>query len=147
MPDDSPAVEVEEIQGFPLATILYVSGPIDTQSVESLSQACSAARGRGVRWIVLEVSGVPRVSSTGMSFLTALADELRGVEGAIALVGIQPKVHNAMKTMDLLALFPPFPSIQDAVRHFRKEAGVPEPPPAPPPPRGCLGTWFGRSAR
>lgn len=147
MPDDSPAVEVAEIQGFPQAIVLYVSGPLDTQAVHSLRQAFSDARGRGARWIVLEVSGVPRVSSTGMSFLTSISDELRGAGGAIALVGIQPKVHNAMKTMDLLPLFPPFASMEEAVRHLRSQAGLPEPPPPPAPPRGCLGAWFGRNTR
>lgn len=146
MGSEALSVDIVEVHGFPQAAVVLLQGPVNAETVGALRKVVWDARERGVHWFALEMSGVPYVNSTGISFLTKFSDEVLMEGSALALAGLQAKVRDVMKMMDLLQFFRVCENVEAAVRQFRMDAGVPEPPPPPPepPPRGCLGALFGR---
>jgi anti-anti-sigma factor len=130
-----PAFKVEfgAVPGLPGGVRVAISGPIDAKSVGTFKAQMDGLRARRVRHLLLEMTEVRHINSTGLAYLITLAESIQEAGGALALVDVQPKVKVVFETMGLLGFVRIYPSRAAAVRELRPPAPAPaEPPPAAP---------------
>jgi anti-sigma B factor antagonist len=97
MPDDF------EISNGPTrgkVVLLRVSGRLDTLSASQLLHRCAAVRNAG-QDLVLNLSAVSFIASSGIGALLALAEEFREAEASVRLAALSPAVESVIKLLNL----------------------------------------------
>jgi len=75
--------------------------------------------GAGSRKIVLDLSGVEFLNSSGLSLLIVGAGALRTAGGKLILAGASPKVSSVITLAKLSSVLEMHPSVKAAVRSFK----------------------------
>lgn len=102
---------------FADVTVLSPAGRIDHATSEAFRQALLAAldaAGPAAR-VVLELSRVDYVASTGLRALLIGAKQARAQGGALVLAGLQPGVREVFDITRFTAMFPLFSSVGEAL--------------------------------
>ena len=97
MPDDF------EISNGPVrgkVALLRVSGRLDTFSASRLLQRCAAVRNGG-QDLVLNLSAVSFIASSGIGALLALAEDFREAEACVRFAALSPAVESVIKLLNL----------------------------------------------
>ena len=107
-------VEVEVKDGPPITGLVKITGLIETPQARKLRAVLDEVEAKGVGRIIFDLSGVPFISSTGLSLLVSYANNKRGEWGAnpIVLVGPIPEVQKAMQVLGIAGLFMQMPELQ-----------------------------------
>jgi len=84
------------------ATRLELTGPLDAAGALALGQHLDAHLREGDRHLVLDLSGVEFVSSTGIGSLIASIAEFRDADGDVRLVSLTRPVREVFETLHLL---------------------------------------------
>jgi anti-sigma B factor antagonist len=74
----------------------------------------------GVRDVVLDLSRLQFMNSSGLSLLIGGASTLKNAGGALKLCGASDKITGLIKITRLEGVFESFPTIEAAVASFRK---------------------------
>jgi anti-anti-sigma factor len=91
------------------ATIVPVEGEVTFSNVARLSRRLDAALGEGARMLVVDLSAVTFIDSSGLSALLTASARARERGGAVALVlgeGEPPSIFRFRGVERLLALYP-----------------------------------------
>ena len=105
------------------AKLVLISGSIDARSVGPFQQDLETRFIRaGIKRLVLEMSGVNYVNSTGLGYLVRLADQLRDMGGVLLLVAVPPAVRSLFAMLGMEVLFDIVPDL-DAARVRLSEVG------------------------
>lgn len=92
--------EIESIAAGEVTTILRLKGRLDARSAPVL-----AARGAEVRaanrHLILNLSGVSFVASSGVGALLALVEEYRQTRSRVRLVQLSPAVDSVIRLLNL----------------------------------------------
>ncbi|HOT94247.1 MAG TPA: STAS domain-containing protein [Methanoregulaceae archaeon] len=77
--------------------VIAPSGRIDTTTAPTLETAIGAAIDGGARRLLVDLAGVPYISSGGLRVLLAAARRLREPGDAFALAALAPEVERVMR--------------------------------------------------
>lgn len=73
--------------------VIAVTGEIDLQTAPALRDRVDSVLAEGARSIVLELSGVSFLDSSGLGALLGIRREVTAVNGTLALLDLQPSVR------------------------------------------------------
>ena len=90
---------------------------IETRVVQALGeQLAHQADQLGRRRFVLNLQGVAAVSSALLGKLVRFQDQVTAAGGRVVLCGLEPDVHDVLRTTSLTELLPVYPDEPQAVR-------------------------------
>lgn len=101
-----------------MAVLLCEGGIISGMETEYLEEKVSLALAE-TKYLVLEVSAVPRIDSTGLGMMVRLLTRARKAGGDLKLACPPPFVTNLLEVTKLSTLFQVFPSDREAVLSYR----------------------------
>ncbi len=116
-------VETTGVAGRADLAVVALTGSITMGTLAQMQAAVSEGRQRGVRHVVLDLSGIRFISSGGFGYLISLSDELRGAGGGIALAGMRRHVQLVYESLGLDAFFQVVATREEAVRRMAPELG------------------------
>jgi anti-anti-sigma factor len=95
-------------------TLLRVHGRLDARSAPLLLQAGSAVRQRDEN-LVLDLSGVTFMASSGLGSLLSLAEEFRQGDRRVRLASLSPAVDSVVRLLNLHRFLTIDPSEEEAL--------------------------------
>ena len=99
-------------------SLVDVSGRLTFFEVGALRDSISRLLKPGRRNIVLNLSGLQYLDSSGIGELAKIYVSVVKVDGQLKVVGLSPKVEEILKISQLYQVFPEFPTEQAALRSF-----------------------------
>ncbi len=107
-------------------SLLDVSGRLTSFEIGALRDSISRLLKQDRKNIVLNLSGLQYLDSSGIGELVRIYVSVVKVSGQMKVVGLSPKVEEILKITQLYQVFPEFPSEEAALQSFpesrRKEA-------------------------
>lgn len=91
-------------------------GEIDLQTVELFEDCVHEILAKNPRKLLIDLSKVDFMSSSGIGVIMAANAALGDREGALVLVGVRGMVEESLRLIGLLDLFPMATSIEEALR-------------------------------
>jgi len=130
--------ELDEAPGIHFAEL---SGAIDASTVHIFQNQLEDARKRGVTKLIMDISKIKYVNSTGLGSLVKYADTFKAASGGVVLLRVPAKVKIVIEMLGLHEFFEMCSSEQEAIGVFGGAAAAPaevqpakpEPAPAPKP--------------
>ena len=104
-------VSVERVDGV---TQCVIVGEVDMATTPQLRDELIGLIDAGDQRLVLDVSGVPFLDSTGLGVLMEVHRRLRDNSGAVALVGARPALVRLLTITNLSRALPVYRTIEDA---------------------------------
>jgi anti-anti-sigma factor len=95
--------------------IIAPSGRIDTATSPEFDRHLSSVIDRGDTLLVIDLSDLQYISSTGLSVFLSAAKKIRAAGGRMALAGLNSRIRLVFEMSGFLRLFPVFPSVDAAV--------------------------------
>jgi anti-sigma B factor antagonist len=140
-------IEVGAVPGLPDGALVSFNGPIDAKNITVFKAQMDALQGRAYRQFLLQMGEVRYINSTGLAYLTTMAELIEAAGGALVLFNVQPKVKVILETMGLVQRLRVYPSKAAAIRDLkssasRKAGPAPSPTPAPARPPGVIRRLF-----
>ncbi|MFB4317684.1 STAS domain-containing protein [Actinomadura sp. 21ATH] len=106
------AVEVRAPEGVVVVTL---AGQVDAVTSPGLRDRLASLIAGGARHLVLDLTAISFIDSTGLQVLTALHRVLEPLDGTITLVGVSPHLREVLRITALTRLFPIYRSVEMAV--------------------------------
>jgi anti-sigma B factor antagonist len=97
----SSEFEIESVASG-TTTVLRVRGRLDARSAPVLTARCADVRADG-RHLVLNLSGVTFIASSGVGALLALVEEYRQARTRVRLAEVSPPVDSVIRLLNLEA--------------------------------------------
>lgn len=98
-------------------TVLRARGVLDARSAPVLTHRCAEIRSQE-RHLVLNLSGVTFIASSGVGSLLALVEEFRNSTSRIRLAEVSPAILSVVKLLNLDVFLNLCPSETEAVREL-----------------------------
>ncbi len=98
-------------------TVLRARGVLDARSAPVLTHRCAEVRAQE-RHLVLNLSGVTFIASSGVGSLLALVEEFRHSTSSIRLAEVSPAILSVVKLLNLDAFLNLCPAESQAVREL-----------------------------
>lgn len=113
-------VEMQVKTGKPMTAVITVSGFVETPQARQLRRVLDEAEHQGVGRVIIDISKVPFISSTGLSLLVSYSNLKKNEwgENSVILVGPAQSVKKAMQILGLTSLFNILPDIETAESRF-----------------------------
>jgi len=83
------------------AVVLRVTGRLDARNAQALLRACRTHQDMGHRNLVINLSEVTFVASSGVGTLLALTEELGDAGGSVHLVALSDPVNSVVELLNL----------------------------------------------
>lgn len=96
-------------------TVVAVEGEIDVYTAPVLREHLNDLVGEGKHHLLIDMSGVDFLDSTGLGVLVGSLKRIRSQDGTLQLVCDQEKILKVFRITGLTKVFPIFPSIDKAV--------------------------------
>ncbi len=90
-------------------------GKIDTGHSVDLDAALTEGVEQGMRLIVVDMTDVPYIASSGLRALLKAAKSVKPHNGLITICGLNDVVHEVLQVSGLLRIFPVYPTAEEAV--------------------------------
>ena len=103
-------------------SLVDVSGRLTFFEVGALRDSISRLLKPGRKNIVLNLSGLQYLDSSGIGELAKIYVSVVKVDGQLKVVGLSPKVEEILKISQLYQVFPEFPTEEAACGVFRNPA-------------------------
>src|SRR5688572_2423545 len=128
-------VTLKPVDGDASAGIAEMNGVIDGTTVGKFQESLEDCFKRGVRKLVVDMSKVRYVNSTGLGAIVKYNDRLKGAGGGLALAKVTPKVKIVIEMLGLQAFFDICGDEKQALEALGRIGGgaAPAAPPPPPP--------------
>ena len=98
------------------ATVVTVKGDLDVLNASHLREA-GVRLAEAHQWnLVIDLSGVPFIDSTGMGVLVGILKRVRAHDGRVAVTGCNAYVASALRVTGLNRLLNPAPTVSDALK-------------------------------
>jgi len=104
-------------------SLVDVCGRLTSFEVGALRDAITLLLKQGQKNIVLNLSGLQYLDSSGIGELAKIYVSVVKVSGQLKVVGLSPKVEEILKITQLYQVFPEFPSEEAALQSF-PESGL-----------------------
>jgi len=103
-------------------TVIHLQGNLmGGPDAAALNEKLHTSVAAGKTWIVVDLSGVDFMNSSGLSILIAGAGLLKNASGKLALAGASPKIASLFKITKLGPLFNQYPTVEEAVAELKKK--------------------------
>ena len=99
-------------------SLLDVSGRLTSFEVGALRDSISRLLKQGRKNIVLNLSGLQYLDSSGIGELARVYVMVVKESGQLKVIGLSPKVEEILKITQLYQVFPEFPNEEAALRSF-----------------------------
>jgi anti-sigma B factor antagonist len=99
-------------------SLLDLSGRLTSFEIGALRDTIARLLKEGRRNIVLNLSGLEYLDSSGIGELARNYVSVLKGGGQMRVVGLSPKVEEVLKVTQLYQVFPEFPSEEEAVQSF-----------------------------
>ena len=99
-------------------SLLDVAGRLTSFEIGALREAISRLLKQGRKNIVLNLSALQYLDSSGIGELARIYVSVVKVSGQMKVVGLSPKVEEILKITQLYQVFPEFPSEEAALQSF-----------------------------
>ena len=99
-------------------SVLDVSGRLTSFEVGALRESVSRLLNQGRKKIVLNLSALQYLDSSGIGELARVYVSVVKDSGEMKVVGLSPKVEEILKITQLYQVFPEFPSEEAALQSF-----------------------------
>ncbi len=99
-------------------TVLDMEGKLDATSTPVLKDAVKGLIAEGKTLLVLNLTKVPFVNSTGLGTMVSILKELRAVKGVVKLYKLQPYVNELFEVTQLVKVFEIFADEESAIQSF-----------------------------
>ncbi len=107
-------------------SLLDVAGRLTSFEIGALRDSVSRLLKQGHKNIVLNLSGLQYLDSSGIGELARVYVSVVKQSGQMKVVGLSPKVEEILKITQLYQVFPEFPSEEAALKSF-PESGRKDP--------------------
>lgn len=104
--------------------VVTLTGDVDISTAARLRDHLAALLGEGAHHLVLDFTGVAFMDSSGLSVLAGIFPLLREA-GMLALVSVNPRIREVLRTTGLTRLFPIYSSVETAVLVLCNETQLP----------------------
>jgi stage II sporulation protein AA (anti-sigma F factor antagonist) len=92
--------EIQVVEAKAGVTVLRVQGRLDAHAASTLMEHCNRVREAG-QHLVLNLSGVPFIASSGIGALLALFEEFRQGSQTVRLAEVSPAVESVVRLLNL----------------------------------------------
>jgi len=96
---------VKKVQTLGSVTVVSLTGDIDLYCSPEVRQVLSEATDRQVPVVVVDVSEVPHMDSSGVATLVEALQKVKRYKGRLVLVGMQDRVKSVFEISRLMELF------------------------------------------
>ena len=117
-----PTIFSVTIRQAGLISLIDVSGRLTSFEVDALRDSVSRLLKQDRKNIVLNLSGLQYLDSSGIGELAKIYVSVVKGDGELKVVGLSPKVEQILKITQLYQVFPEFPSEEAALRSFPNSA-------------------------
>lgn len=100
------------------ALVLYLTGYIDTYNSNLFQKRVVKAVNAGYNKLIFQCGGLNYVSSTGIGSFTAFLKLVKGKNGDLVLIDVQPKVFEVFQLLGFSKFFNIKRNLEEAVEHF-----------------------------
>jgi anti-anti-sigma factor len=107
------------------ALIFHLTGRLDGQGSAQLDTITRHNLGDDDKSVVVDMAGVPYLSSAGIRILLFLTKELKRRKGILTIAGAGAYPLKVLDTAGFLSIFNLYPTVDEAVQACRKAAGRP----------------------
>jgi anti-sigma B factor antagonist len=97
------------------ATVVQVTGRIDVETAPGFQNACAEVARSAEKVVVLDMSGVQYISSTGLRSLLVVGKQLQEKGGVLRLANLTPTVAQLFEQSRFYSLFACFDSVEKAI--------------------------------
>lgn len=112
---DGIDVRTRRIEQIAHASLLEVSGYIDTNTSAEIERQLLEEVDRGQRQIYLDLSSVDYISSAGWGVFISVIRHMREEGGDLKLLGMQPDVHEVYELLEFQSILESWPTLDDAL--------------------------------
>jgi len=102
-----------------------LSGSIDASTVNKFRADLEKARKQGIKKLVLDVSGIKYVNSTGLGILVKYADAFRSAGGGLILLKVPPKMKIVIEMLGLHEFFDMYSTPREALKRLSPAVAKP----------------------
>jgi len=113
-------IKTVSLPGGEEAKAVFLTGSIDASTNQTFEGRLSDILSSGTRHVMLVLTNVKYINSTGLGTIVKCVDTFREKGGDIKLVGVPTKVIALFEMLGLLALFETHDTIEAAVASFGK---------------------------
>lgn len=96
---------VKKVQTLGSVTVVSLTGDIDLYCSPEVRQVLSEATDRRAPVVVVDVSDVPHMDSSGVATLVEALQKVKRYKGRLVLVGMQDRVKSVFEISRLMELF------------------------------------------
>src|SRR5437588_9414462 len=116
------------VDGDDSARVAELSGAIDGNTVPDFQQMLEKVKTEGVRRLILDMSKIKYVNSTGLGSLVKYADSFKNSGGGMALIKVPAKVKIVIEMLGLNAFFDICTDLGAALEALDKKSEAPAEP-------------------
>jgi serine/threonine-protein kinase RsbW len=110
-PDDSFPVRVLDNH----AAVITPSGRLDSNSSARLEKALTVQLQQGTTWLLVDMTAVEYIASSGLKVLVAAWRRARDADGDVVLAGMQPRLVEIFEMVGFDMLFQIYPDLHAAL--------------------------------
>ena len=107
--------------------VVEPTGEIDAYTAPRLRRALEELPAPARYRVVVEMSGVSFMDSSGLGVLVGAAKRARNGGGALALAGCQERILRVLRVTGLVRVMEPFATLEEALRHVDQAAAEQHP--------------------
>ena len=100
------------------AKVVSLTGKMDVSLSVTIEQELEELVESGANNLILEISGVEYLSSSGIRVFISIMRKVKGKQGKIVLAQVPETIKKILKTVDLEDLFEVYDSIDKALESF-----------------------------
>jgi anti-anti-sigma factor len=118
-------IKLTNIEGEENSALAEMTGAIDGNTVPSFQATLEEIKTRGIRRLVLDMSKIKYVNSTGLGSLVKYADTFKSTGGGMALIKVPAKVKIVIEMLGLNAFFDICADLDSALTALKNVAPAP----------------------
>ncbi len=101
--------------------VLEIEGVMDAEHSSQIKKSFGFIQDEGMRWVVLDLTKVSFIDSTGLGILISLMRQLNEKEGILRLTGLQDEVKSIFEITRLYRVFEIYKSVEQAIEEIKKK--------------------------
>lgn len=114
MPSESVVLAVDVAAHGSDRAVVSVRGELDVATAELLDRRLADQLEQGRHHLVLDLSGVPFIDSSGLTIVIRTMNATRRTGGSLCLVAPTPPVHRVLELTGMSLTIPISPSVAEA---------------------------------
>lgn len=109
------------MQPDPVYTVVPVTGRLDTATTTAFEKQCVKLISEGISHIVLDLTGLQYISSSGLRSILVVAKKLQANDGALALCNPGGIVQEVISISGFDNIFPVYDNLEALATHSAGE--------------------------